>query len=334
MKLKIKYFVILPLTLIFILLNTPLFSVEIKLSINKTLIYLTGEQIELIYSVKHNPDEKLIINESDIHLKPDLFYNKILNSPYIKRKYDLDSLKMPTHKVIHSNSNGQNIIEHIFRYSFQLFEVDNLMISTAKFTFTNNDQTFLAYSPYAFIHIIPPKSKDHRKLSFKDISEPFIGKHSMFAYTDIILYITVFLFIIIIVFFIKRIKVWYYITYDSLGTPFTQVYTFFYSLKKHLINNNSLEHPIKDVYSDLLTNMKFYLERKYRLSTTEMTSEEIIDSLAIHVNDQQTLSNIKQFFNICNLIKFAERTREINEVQNDIQLGINIISSIDNKIKV
>ena len=330
---KIKYILTFFLALIFVLISCPLFSAEIQLSIDKSIVYLTGEQIKLIYTINTEPDEELIINESDTNLDSKLFYKRILYSPIIEGNYDIESLKNSIYTTKQKEANGKKLIEHNFQYNFQLFEINNLMISPIKFTFKKNNKSLIAYSPSTYIHFIPPKTKKNKLLSFKDIVEPTLEKNNLFNSIAILSITGSFAFIMFISIFSNRLLKWYYINNDKLGTPFSQVYSYFSMVKEELNNNITQKPSIKDIYTDLSYNMKLYLERKYVFSSVKMCSEEIIRFLSFHIDDQNILSKVKTFFYICDSIKFAYRSRNLAEIQNDIKLATNIICILNKRLK-
>lgn len=67
------------------------------------------------------------------------------------------------------------------------------------------------------------------------------------------------------------------------------------------------KEKVKEYYTDLTDILRMYLWNRYSIRTLERTSEEILESLQeSEFNDENAYSELKEIFNISDLVKFAK----------------------------
>jgi|GEM_PF-3021930 len=89
--------------------------------------------------------------------------------------------------------------------------------------------------------------------------------------------------------------------------------------------NSQSEEKIKELYIRISEIIRIYLARRYKISTLEATTEELLDELSklsLHVQDQMLISD---FLTRCDLVKFARHRPQMTETEQSYQMAVEII---------
>lgn len=307
--------------IIFLLASHRSYAIDIELELNQSIIYLTGAKIQLVLSVSHKRKELEFVKiKSDVSLPPDQFYKRILKTRHPNKKIDIEHISYSEDKKF-VDKNGYVIESNIFTYEFQLFEIESVEISPVKFQFTNltNDNQ-ICYSPYAYIHPLPPESRGISSLAFKDISTEKEVKKDINKFYYII--IGIFTFILIFLLGLRFLN-WRTIHFDQFGKASTQAQNKMNRLEK----NEALESP--DFFVKLTRILKHYIERKWDIVTLSENTNDFIIELKNKEKSDQLILLIENFFRDCDEIKFApNRTQQINK-RDFLDRGYTLIDQIE-----
>ena len=61
----------------------------------------------------------------------------------------------------------------------------------------------------------------------------------------------------------------------------------------------------KEYYSALSHTLRRYIDRRFSLRTSELTTHDIVDSLRVREEDTETLDEIERILTLCDMVKFA-----------------------------
>lgn len=313
------------LILFLILLKQHSFAVDINLDISQSIIYLTGAKIKLTYTVKHKRKElEFLKNKSDISLNPDEFYKKILRAKHINDKIDVEHISFTEDKIY--SDNGEKVIEaNTYTYVFQLFEIQSIEVSPVKFQFTNlTNDNLVYYSPYAYIHSLPPESRGASSFNFKDIINK--TEYDNRDYSNY--YITLFsiLGFVLISLLIYRFNRWNIFQKDKLGNAISQAKNQLDILKAELLNDKA--ENITDIHK--LTNiLKHYIERKWDILAISENTHELIDSLKAIDVDPSIIQSIQDFYNHCDRLKFSSISIEKSSLEDALSKALLLLDNLE-----
>lgn len=134
-----------------------------------------------------------------------------------------------------------------------------------------------------------------------------------------------------------------YILYDRArkGKPIVRIIRRKKQLPPHQVAISEIERIKSDrsladtdnkEYYTLLTNtLRTYIQSRYGFSAMEMTSAEIIDRL-MQENDEQSLRELRDIFNIADLVKFAKHTTLINENDANLVAAVEYINQTKQEV--
>ncbi len=325
MKKRISIFTLSSIICLISYTNT--FPVEISLSINRTLMYLTGDVYQLKIIVNHNSDEEIVSSKSDISLNEKDFYKKILNAPHPIEKIDIESVKPRTHTI--NKSNGNYKITETFLYTFQIFEIENLQVGPVKFLINYKNREYVVYSPYTYINIIPPYSKTNLNSPLIQDVDPEKKSSSNYYKLLLILVILIILLSIILFLSIKRIYRWYILKQDKLNNPYIQAKVSFQSIQEMNNISDGMTTSNNETYHQLSRIMKHYLERRFHISLIEKNTAELYDLLYPLSIDPIIQLDIIKYFQRCDEMKFLPNYLKNTHLIIDIQLALKIINTLN-----
>lgn len=77
---------------------------------------------------------------------------------------------------------------------------------------------------------------------------------------------------------------------------------------------------LKEYFTELSDIIRRYIEKRFSIHAPEMTTEEFLQSLK--TSDSLNASHkdiLKEFFNVCDMVKFAKHTPTVEEIQKSFQ---------------
>ncbi len=319
------------ITLSLLMCSLPFYGLEVRLTVDKSMMYLTGERIRMSVIVIHSPAEEILYDQSDIFLSPKEFYDRIFKTRSPNHHPDIEPLTGPVHKVVIKDLKGGKEVWESYEYELQIFEIESLKILPIKFVLSKDGKPFVVYSPGTFIHKVPHDSSILNGLSFKDISEPDLFPLRDFPWLIVAISLEGLFIVLIITSMILRFKRWTLLSRDSLVSPIEQAYSKLNLLKTSLdyLTPKENERYLKSMYIDMSKTLKHFIERRYYVMLIEKNTQEFTELLNSYIKDLDVLGKVRSFFQICDQVKFAAKHKERKEIENDISLGKEIISSID-----
>ncbi len=319
------------ITFCLLMIHTGFYGVEVKLSVDKSMMYLTGERIRVLVTVIHSPDEEIIYDQSDTFLSPKEFYTKIFTTRNPKNIPDLEPLKGPIHTVVIKDLKDGKEVWESYEYELQIFEIESLKISPIKFLLSKDGKPFVLYSPGTFIHKVPNDLNRINGLTFKDISEPNLFSLSDFPWYILAIGLEGLFILFIVTSMILRFRRWTLLSGDSLISPIEQAYSKLNLLKTSLVHltPNENKRYLKNIYIDMSKTLKYFMERKYFVMLVEKNTQEFSELLTGYIKDSTILGKVKSFFKTCDQVKFAAQIKDRKEIEYDISMEKQIISSIE-----
>jgi hypothetical protein len=88
------------------------------------------------------------------------------------------------------------------------------------------------------------------------------------------------------------------------------------------------EGRIKEFYIALTDIIRDFISAKYSIATRDRTTAEIYHDLRTKMPDKKALSSIKDFFEICDLVKFAKYRPDETACLEDLESGKTIVETI------
>ncbi len=319
------------ITLCLLMIHVAFYGVEARLSVDKSMMYLTGERIRVLVTIIHSPDEEIIYDLSDTFLSPKEFYARIFTTHNPKDIPDLEPLKGPIHTVVIKDLKDGKEVWETYEYALQIFEIESLKISPIKFVLSKDGKPFVIYSPGTFIHKVPHDLNRINGLTFKDISEPNLFSLSDFPWYILGIGLEGLFILFIITSMILRFKRWTLLSRDSLISPIEQAYSKLNLLKTSLVHltPNENKRYLKNIYIDMSKTLKYFMERKYYVMLVEKNTREFSELLTSSIKDLDILGKVQSFLETCDQVKFAAQTKDRKEIEYDISLEKEILSSIE-----
>ncbi|MCB4792003.1 MAG: BatD family protein [Elusimicrobia bacterium] len=87
------------------------------------------------------------------------------------------------------------------------------------------------------------------------------------------------------------------------------------------------EGRIKEFYIALTDILRDFLSATYQIETRDRTTSEIYSDLRRKITDKKTLANIKGFFELCDLVKFAKYRPDEKTCMDDLETGVKIVKN-------
>lgn len=82
---------------------------------------------------------------------------------------------------------------------------------------------------------------------------------------------------------------------------------------------------VKKYHTELTFILRMYLEKRFRINATEMTSTEIKKAMVPHVNSKDVLSILQGILEQADLVKFAKHMPEASENEAAIEMAIEFV---------
>ncbi|MDH5681510.1 MAG: hypothetical protein OEZ36_07980 [Spirochaetota bacterium] len=324
-----RYLLLYCLTVLILTVTPGIHAVEVAMSIDRTLIDKTGGVINLTVTVVHGVDEKILYEESDIHLRKDFRHENMLSLRYPKEKLDVDSLNKPIHTVIKKQVGSKTLIEEVFQYSLQPFEVDSMRLRPIKFIILKGGKRFALFAPYTYIHVIPPEGNMFRGLSLKDIATPDMDEEPM-SDSSLTVIIVGSIVLVLVGVGAWRVYRWRIIDQDQLKAPLMLADNALNGILDQIIAKPPSQLELGDmVYSPLSAAIKHYIERVWHVAMLERNTTEIISELSHRNIHPDVVSQVGRLLSRCDTMKYSLSPGDSEAMKGDIQAGRDIIHSIE-----
>ena len=326
---RIRHLLLYCLTGIILLVTPDIHGVDMGMSIDRTLIDRTGGVISLTVTVTHGVDEKILYDESDIHLGKGFRHEDMLSLPYPKEKLDVDSIQIPTHKVTKKRVGDKTLIEEVFQYTLQPFEVDSMRLRPIKFVLLKGDKRYVLFAPYTYIHIVPPEGNILSGITLKDIVTPDMDEEPM---SDAALTVIIAGSVVLVLAGIGawRIHRWRLVDQDQLKTPLELADNALNGILDHIKAKTPSQDKLGDmVYIPLSAAIKHYIERVWHVTMLERNTSEILTELSHRNCHPDIVSKVGKILSLCDTMKYSLSLGDAHAIQGDIQAGKDIIHSIE-----
>ena len=304
---KLKYIKLLSILLFIFAFNTN-YAQKAVLQTNKIII---GEQITLSLTINSNAGETIIFPEFD---------DEIISGIEIIEKFGVN--KLPTKNIIEQKFTITAWKDTLFNIQPFIFIVDKDTFKTnplqLKVSYLTPDSSFIAkIDTSQLIKIADIKSPEDTPLTFKEFWQRF-G-----------IYIIIWLIVIVVAigayYVYKRIKQ----NKPIFSAPKPVIPADIWANEKLLelrASNLIEENKIKKYYSELISIIKIYIEKRYKISAPELTSTELLKTFKHNkIISKEEHKALRRILSFADYAKFAKVKHNINENDKNLELAFSFV---------